>query len=161
MAPGPVQALDEEDMTLSQRRQLVQARRRSSGAGSGTAPQSLPSSFGVQPPMPSLNLANFNSHQPQPHSNAPSAQKREAMLASWRASMRNENSPMSQPPVADEGRRQAMLSERRQAEAMKTMAERVTKARDNAFDDMMRRGDMLDLHREAMRKMQGHANQNA
>ena len=54
-----------------------------------------------------------------------------------------------------------MLNERRQAEAVKTMQERATKARDDAFDDMMRRGDMLDLHKEAMRRMQGVANRNA
>jgi hypothetical protein len=30
--------------------------------------------------------------------------------------------------------------------------------RDSAFDERMRRGDMLDAHREAMRKMQAKAN---
>ena len=90
--------------------------------------------------------------------------KRETNLAKWRASLREDlagPATGAPRPTADEGRRSKMMNERRQTEAWKTMQERQAHARDAAFDTMMRRGDMQDLHREAMRRMQGEANRNA
>jgi ribosomal protein S21 len=63
--------------------------------------------------------------------------------------------------VADEGRRAAMLSEQRNREFREQMLEEERKARENAMDQMMRRGDMQDLHREHLRRMQAKANKAA
>ncbi|KAF2095043.1 hypothetical protein NA57DRAFT_44840 [Rhizodiscina lignyota] len=163
-----LQGLDEEDMTLAERRQLIQAHRRASG---GMPPTSAPQGAQSRPqsaqqPLGSVAVPNFDSHQPKRDASSMDASKREAMLASWRASMRNEFSATSTPtgaqrPAPDEGRRATLLNERKQAEMMKAMQERQANARDAAFDTAMRRGDMLDLHKEAMRKMQGQANRNA
>jgi hypothetical protein len=56
-------------------------------------------------------------------------------------------------------RQRSLLWQERQAEDQrKALEERMRNQRDSAFDERMRRGDMLDAHREAMRKMQAKAN---
>jgi len=131
--------IDQEDMTLAERRQLIQQQKQ-----------------GRQDTWP---LQNFDSHQPA-RGPALNDEKREIMLANWRQSVRQDLNA-AQPLLADEGRRAAMLNDRRQqqaAEQQKTMA---ANYRDSVFDSMMRRGDMLDLHKEAMRRMQASANRHA
>lgn len=169
-----LQGLEEEseDMTLAQRRQLIQARRASSSGNSGYSPptstrqRSYSQQYAASPQQQwGAPVATFDSHQPNRgvHSSMDDS-RRENNLAKWRASLReNIDGPSTgaQRPTADEGRRAKMLNERRQTEAWKTMQERQAHARDAAFDSMMRRGDMQDLHREAIRKMQGVANKNA
>lgn len=145
--------IDQENMTLAQRKQLIQSQQ----LQSQLAPvhQRRQGTW----PLAEQQMQGFDSHQPKRTSGMDQG-KREAMLATWRESMRNEMSPV-QPVVADEGRRAAMLNERRQKEMEKQQQAIAANHRDTVFDSMMRRGDMLDAHKEAMRRMQAAANKHA
>jgi hypothetical protein len=57
--------------------------------------------------------------------------------------------------------REALLNERRQKELERQQRESVQQQRASMMDSMMRSGQMLDAHREAMRKMQSNANKRA
>lgn len=142
------QMIDQENMTLAQRKQLIQNQ------------QLQPHQQQRQGTWPlAEHIQGFDSHQPKRTSGIDQS-KREAMLASWRESVRQEMAPV-QPVVADEGRRIAMINERKQKEMEKQQQVIAATYRDTVFDSMMRRGDMLDLHKEAMRRMQAAANKNA
>lgn len=137
--------IDQEDMTLAERRELIQRQNQERRQDTW--------------PLPQRQTFNFDSHQPA-RGPALNDERREMMLANWRQSVRHELNA-SQPLLADEGRRAAMLNDRRQqqvADQQRTMA---ANHRDSVFDSMMRRGDMLDLHKEAMRRMQASANRHA
>jgi len=141
------QLIDQENMTLAQRKQLIQNQQlQPQQRRQGTWPLAE-------------HVQGFDSHQPKRTSGIDQS-KREAMLATWRESVRQEIAPV-QPVVADEGRRIAMINDRKQKEMEKQQQAMAATYRDTVFDDMMRRGDMLDLHKEAMRRMQAAANKNA
>jgi hypothetical protein len=53
------------------------------------------------------------------------------------------------------------MQERRQKEAEKQQREQVKAQRASQMENMMRSGQMLDAHREAMRKMQARASKHA
>lgn len=82
--------------------------------------------------------------------------KRDAMLATWRNSMR----ASAQPRIADESHWRVMVSEHRQAQVAQQQQQMVANYRDNKLDAMMRRANGLDLHKAAMRKMQAGASRN-
>jgi len=86
--------------------------------------------------------------------------KREARLATWRESIRQEMAPQL-PVASEEDKRMAMIRERERLEMEKQQHAMAANVRDTMFDNMMRRGDMLDAHREALRRMQASANKNA
>jgi hypothetical protein len=140
------QLVDQENMTLAQRKQLIQNQQlQPQQRRQGTWPLAE-------------HTQGFDSHQPKRTSGIDQS-KREAMLATWRESVRQEIAPV-QPVVADEGRRTAMINDRKQKEMEKQQQAMAATYRDTVFDNMMRRGDMLDLHKEAMRRMQAAANKN-
>ena len=141
------QLVDQENMTLAQRKQLIQNQQlQPQQRRQGTWPLAE-------------HIQGFDSHQPKRTSGIDQS-KREATLATWRESVRQEIAPV-QPVVADEGRRIAMINDRKQKEMEKQQQVMAATYRDTVFDNMMRRGDMLDLHKEAMRRMQAAANKNA
>jgi hypothetical protein len=128
---------DDDTMSLSQRRSLIRQ-------------QSL-----IQAPVP------FDSHQPRRSYTAASPMAREQQLASFRASVQNELASAVPPRATIERQRSALWQEKQAEEQRKQMESRMRGVRDSAFDERMRRGDMLGAHREALRRMQRVASGNA
>ncbi|KAL8370285.1 hypothetical protein RB595_000594 [Gaeumannomyces hyphopodioides] len=108
----------------------------------------------------------FNSHQPQRDrsSHIQSAEARAVQMASFRNSVAADmraSAATTAKNAAQGGmmdlQRNAMLSQK-EAEGQRREAERLERERSGrAFDEMMRRSDMLDVHRDAMRRMQAAA----
>lgn len=135
--------IDDDNMSLSARRDLIR--------------QSSLQSMSAQQQAPII----YDSHQPRRLSSAPSPMVREQQLASWRASVQNEFQSAVQPRTTIERQRSSLWQERQAEELKKAMDAKRKAERDSAFDQRMRRGDMLDAHREALRKMQATANKYA
>lgn len=144
---SPVLPEDDENMPLSTRRNLIRQ--------SSMQQLSSPVVPVQQPPMP------YDSHQPRRQSSAPSHMAREQQLASWRASVQHDLHSTVVPKITVERQRSALWQERQAEEQRKAMDARMKGERDNAFDERMRRGDMLSAHRDALRKMQAGANRHA
>lgn len=188
---SPLITQDPDDLPLSQRKELMRQNSMLS-AHSATAnvrPNStmrISHATGPSPPAVSpvaAESSQFNSHQPQRRSTAPSPAHRDAQLASFRQSVAAE----LRAPAANSGRetplfststpflgtsgqrsasyevqqnidqqRYALLSQREQ-EAQRREFERQEKERnERTFEEMMRRGDLMDAHREALRRMQSN-----
>ncbi|PMD36682.1 hypothetical protein L207DRAFT_586381 [Hyaloscypha variabilis F] len=141
--PAPIP--DDDNISLSARRELIRQASLQK-LSSPVAPQYQ------QGPIP------FDSHQPRRQSFAPSPIVREQQLASWRASVQQDLQSGIVPKNVIERQRSLLWQERQAEDQRKTLEERMRNQRDSAFDERMRRGDMLDAHREAMRKMQAKAN---
>lgn len=133
---------DDDNISLSARRDLIRK----------SSLQQVSSPHISQGPIP------FDSHQPRRESGIPPAQLREQQLASWRASLQQDLHGGIKPKITIERQRSALWQERQAEDQRKALEERMRNQRDSAFDERMRRGDMLDAHREAMRKMQAKAN---
>ena len=132
---------DDEDMPLAQRRSLIQAQRNSSF------------------PAPQQSMV-FDSHQPKRTSTVDS-RKQAADLALWRDSMRSDMAQRA-PRIAEEDQaRTQMMTQRRHSQMKQEQQAAAAQHREGVFDNMMRRGDMLDLHREKLHKMQANANRHA
>ncbi|KAI0007795.1 hypothetical protein F4779DRAFT_486386 [Xylariaceae sp. FL0662B] len=183
-SPPPLASQDADDIPLSKRRELMRQSSSSMHPGhTSMAYASSPSAPSpVQLPSVGADTTPFNSHQPQRRSTAAPQVQREAQLASFRqsvavdlragASREKITSPTPTPTPtptnhhlrggsrADVQRtidhqRSLMLSQR-DHEAQRREHERCEKARaDRAFEERMRSGELLDAHREAMRKLQG------
>lgn len=125
-------ALDEDNIPLSQRKSILQQQQLSQ-------PPSRAS-----PPL-----------QPQRSSSA--SNSREATLSVWRSSLRADL-PAQQAVQEIEARRSEMLSEKRRASTNQQWAAIEAERRESGIDRGMRRGDLQDKHREAMRRMQAGAN---
>jgi hypothetical protein len=133
--------LDDDNMTLSQRRTLMRESSLSS------LPQNVPS--------------DFDSHQPLRQSVLPPAVVREQRLANWRASVQQDLGNKQMPKQLIERQRSHLWAERQQLEQRKLMESRMKGQRDSAFDERMRKGDFLEAHRDALRRMQATASRNA
>jgi hypothetical protein len=108
-----------------------------------------------QPP-----IATFDSHQPLRESSGVSREKREDLLNGWRESLRQERKPqasVAQASIGEEARRARMISEKRQREFMDEQEKLAKATRDNNLDHMMRNGNMIDAHKQALRNMQAAA----
>ncbi|KAI1828299.1 hypothetical protein F4861DRAFT_176316 [Xylaria intraflava] len=127
--------------------------------------------------------SNFDSHQPDRRSTIPSQAERDARLSHFRQSVAaglrggtpvvglGRETPLilsaSSPSLlrnTDVDRsieqQRALLITQREQEAQKRESERWGKERnERAFEEMMRRGDLMDAHREALRRMQGEVKQ--
>jgi hypothetical protein len=134
--------LDDDDMLLSERRNMIRQ----------ASLQQLTSASMQQPPTP------FDSHQPRRQSSVPGPIQREYQLASWRESVQQDLQSTAKPTRAIERRRSTLWLEKRAEEEKKALEQKKKEGRDSAFDQRMRRGDLLELHREALRKMQAAAN---
>jgi hypothetical protein len=140
---------DPENLTLAQRKQMMHQKpplasqqwRQSNWAIGG-------------------QMQGFDSHQPRRYSGGNDPTRREVMLANWRESMRHDG-PQVQNTTSDESRRMALINERRQKELEKQQQEMAAQQRESVMGNMMRSNQMLDAHREAMRRMQAKANRNA
>lgn len=169
--PSPGETLFEQDeqmdMTLAHRRQLLRQ--------APTSPLQQ-----QQPPLVSPRRAppstaqkwqkkgwagqgvapGFDSHQPQRTPSSQSNRKREDLFADWRENIRDVTPPQTAAYVAEQ-QRAALMNERRQKEIERQQREAVQQQRASMMENMMRSGQMLDAHREAMRKMQANANKRA
>ncbi|KAL2074668.1 hypothetical protein VTL71DRAFT_8447 [Oculimacula yallundae] len=134
---------DDDNMSMSARRELIR--------------QSSLIQAGQVSSQPLL----YDSHQPKRQSSAPQPMAREQQLASWRASVQQDLKSTAMPRNTIERSRSALWQERQAEEQKRMMDERMKGERNNKFDERMRRGDMLDAHREALRKMQAAANKRA
>ncbi|KAI9892335.1 MAG: hypothetical protein M1814_001536 [Vezdaea aestivalis] len=169
--------LDTDDIPLSQRKELIRATSQSFGYNprhSLSPSQHLhqqyqqplinTAGFGSQAHIAPLDVA-FKSHQPKRDSNGagnvPSAERRESLLASWRESVRADLAGQVQPAVAVDSRREEMLMQRQASLMAAKVKEQERGLRDQVFDERMKRADVMELHREHIRKMQAAANPNA
>lgn len=71
--------------------------------------------------------------------------------------MRDVTPPQTAAFTAEQ-QRQALLNDRRQKELERQQREVKQQQRASQMDSMMRSGQMLDAHREVLRKMQADAN---
>ncbi|KAI9714865.1 MAG: hypothetical protein M1820_000154 [Bogoriella megaspora] len=133
---------DDDDMPLSQRRSMIQAQRNSPGGNL------IRQSTG------------FDSHQPRRTSGI-DTKKQSANLALWRESVRADMASKTPKIYEEENARNHMMMQRRESQMKLEHQAAAAQHRESAMDNMMRRGDMLELHREKMRKMQATANRNA
>ncbi|KAI9687561.1 MAG: hypothetical protein M1822_002171 [Bathelium mastoideum] len=134
-------AQDEDDIPLSQRKSMIQAQRKSSA--------------------PALQQSTvYDSHQPKRASTV-DARKQAANLALWRDSIRSDMAQKVPRIAEEEEARTHMIMQRQNSQLKQEQQAAAAQHRESMFDDMMRRGNMLDLHREKMRKMQAKANRHA
>ncbi|KZZ97602.1 hypothetical protein AAL_03566 [Moelleriella libera RCEF 2490] len=171
---------DADDVPLNQRKEMIRQSSIMSLARS-------PSQMSMVPSRPlassesSESLA-FNSHQPKRVSTVATFAAREAQLASFRHSVQHDlrsgtpiivgtgrETPFGPSTLLGSGGREAeiqrniemqrhVLMGQKEAEAQrKEMQKRERDFADRAFDERMRNGDMLEAHREALRKMQKSA----
>ena len=168
--PSPGQTLlaqsEQDDMTLAQRRQLLKQ-----GPTSPLEHQRPMLSPRRPPPSTAQKwqkkgwagqsvAPGFDSHQPQRTPSSQSNRKREDLYADWRENIRDVTPPQTAAYIAEQ-QRAALLNDRRQKELERQQREAVQQQRASMMDNMMRSGQMLDAHREAMRKMQANANKRA
>ena len=81
------------------------------------------------------------------------------MLADWRTSIRQDINLVETPEQTMAQRRADMLAQRAMLKRSESQQSYVQATREGAMDQMMRRGDMQDAHRAALRKMQAQANE--
>jgi hypothetical protein len=179
MYAAALDVADADDVPLNQRKELI----RQGSLMSLTHSQSQSGMSGIRPSSGFESSENvvFNSHQPNRTSTLPTFAAREAQLASFRQSVQHElrsGTPVILSPGRETifgsstllgGGREAevqrniemqrnVLMGQKEAEAQRREMQRREKEYvDRAFDERMRNGDMLGLHREAMRKMQKEA----
>jgi hypothetical protein len=169
--------VDVDDLPLNQRKELM---RQSSLNPSTSTPSLQRLSGGSNGNVFNNPEALTNSHQPKRVSTLPNSVVREAALANFRQSVQHELRAGT-PVISNSGREtpftpQSLLGSRevevqrnvdmsrnillsqKQAEAQRRETQQRQKEwADKAFDERMRNGDLLDVHREAMRKLQKHA----
>jgi hypothetical protein len=159
---------DKEEISLAQRRQILQNHQSSAPI---LQQQTSSASPRRTPPSTSQKWQNkswatkgappgFDSHQPKRMSSSQSDKKREELYAGWRDNIRDVTPPQTQAHLVEQ-QRAALLNERRQKELVKQQRESIQQQRASMLDSMMRSGHMMDAHREAMRKMQANASRNA
>jgi hypothetical protein len=155
--------VEQDNMTLAQRRQLLQQGVVPANPAQPPPAKRAPPSAGQKWQKKGWAgqgaAPGFNSHQPQ-RSNSQSDAKREELYAGWRESIQGVAAPPSATWIAEQ-QRAALLAERQQKEAERRQREVVAQQRASVLDNAMRSGHMLDAHREAMRKMQANANKRA
>lgn len=166
-------AMDADDLPLSQRKEFM--RQSSMMSLTGPSPSTHRLSVGSE------SQPNFDSHQPKRVSTLPTQADRDARLASFRSSVAQDlrsGTPIlpasgretpfqsTHSLLAGAGGREAevqrniemqrtiMMGQREAEGQQKEIARRQKEMADRAFDERMRSGDLLEAHREAMRKMQ-------
>ncbi|PSN70909.1 hypothetical protein BS50DRAFT_269596 [Corynespora cassiicola Philippines] len=145
---------EHENLTLAQRRRMLQHQKPPSA--------SQPWQQGNR-----VQLQGFDSHQPRRTSGTGPGedQRREALLAGWREAIQKDASgPPAEMAMATadvEARRAAIMNETRQKEVEREMRDKEAHRRETLMGNMMRSEQMMDAHREAMRRMQAAANKKA
>ena len=153
---SPVDDNEEADsMSLRERKQIIQERQRL--LLSSQQPQAQVSSHWLD--------QHFDSHQPKRHSDI-DPRRRDAMLAQWRQSLRQDHVPSHSPQrrqshstlLGHQDARRLEQSRTQQQSGGRQTPREHTNAMPSLDDERMRQADMLHHHRNAMRKMQAVAN---
>lgn len=147
-------ALDQDDIPLSQRKSYLQQQQQSSQYSSR---HSLLQQSSQQPGRATpAQYATLSSH-PNRSSSGPSP--RESTLFAWRSSLKVD-SPEQEAVQEIEACRSEMLSEKRRASNSQQFSALVEAGRRESglMDRGMKRSDLQEKHREAMRRMQAGAN---
>ena len=126
-----------ENLTLAQRRSLLQGQPRHSSR-SNLIPRTS---------------ATYLTHQPPSGPSAP-GENTESMVSAWRTSLRNDSSANVLSQQQMDARRDELLNQKRRASAGAQAAGAERSSRESQRDWGLRRGDMMERHKEAMRKMQ-------
>ena len=146
-----------DDIPLSRRKSLLQqqqlpAQQQRTTSGNSNAyytPATTPQNLTRNPSR--ISLGQVCPSEPPKLDNAVSA---------WRASLALD--PSNTTTIAQnteiEQRRMELLAEKRRTRDSQLKEEMAMDQRRNVVDQQMRRGSMMDAHREAMRKMQGEVN---
>ena len=102
-------------------------------------------------------LGSYESRQPSKRDSRYDAQKREQLLADWRISQQAGMSKTILPKESVNARMAQMMLDKEHKRLMEDEQRAVHQQKQLQIDQVMRRPDMQDLHREAMRKMQAGA----
>ena len=102
-------------------------------------------------------LGSYESRQPSKREHKNEAHRREQLLAEWRMSQQQGAHINVVPKDAVNSRRAQMLQDKEHKKLMEDQERAVQLQKQSQIDQVMRRPDMQDLHREAMRKMQANA----
>ncbi|EEH36879.2 hypothetical protein PAAG_07297 [Paracoccidioides lutzii Pb01] len=98
------------------------------------------------------NSQHYQSHAPDP------LLVREAKLARWRESLKEEIAKEHVPEAAVETQRANLMKERRRDQLGRQQAARRASYRDSVLEMAMRNGNLQEMHKEALRRMQATAN---
>jgi hypothetical protein len=141
---------DGDDMPLAQRRALLRQQSISPVNMPAKAEDSGRSTVDVNPAPARLSRDSRGI--------APSKSMK---MAAWRESLQEDLS-RSQTPLDDvHAARQGMIDQQRRAQIANTQRVLASENLNNSIAERMRRGEMQDVHREAMRRMQATANRKA
>ena len=161
--------LDEDDnIPLSQRRSMLQQQQSLSRSSSGnTAPYkssrtSLNSNnpFGQTAHLSTASNLQLNTNPPHAtRPQLPAASSSNAAISNWRASLAQLPTSEVQQQQELELRRREILAEKKAVRNSRALEERAKVQRESVLGREMRRGSMMDAHREAMRKMQAGVNE--
>lgn len=159
-----------EDITLSTRKSILQQQNPShsslalqqqqhpSRSSLTLQQQQNPSrsSLALQPSNPSSSSTSLQQqHQQNPTRSV--SNPRESTLSAWRSSLRADLPAHQAAQHEIDVRRSEMIHEKRRASTSQQWAQLESGRRESGMDKGMRRGDLLDKHREAMRRMQSEA----
>lgn len=168
---------DEDSMPLAQRRSMLQRhssrtsliqRTLSSGA---VTPAAAGSRMSLVPQTTATFIDNNPYHQQQqptppiansnpPHVSRPHQSQDPTAITSWRASLAQlPYTAEQQQSVEMERRRLQLMAEKHAQKRTKAVEAGQKEQRDSVLGREMRRGSMLDAHRQAMRRMQGQVNE--
>lgn len=152
--PSQNAALDQDDIPLSQRKSYLQQQQQFSKHPSR---HSLLQQSSQQPGRATPTQYAILSSHPNRSSSGPSP--RESTLSAWRSSLKVD-SPDQEVVQEIEARRSEMLSEKRRASNSQQLSALVDAGRRESglMDRGMKRSDLQEKHREAMRRMQAGAN---
>ena len=160
---------DEADnISLSQRKSMLQQQQAQPQGSSGTTTSYIASRASLNPNNPygqtarlsaasNLQLNSNPPHAARPH--LPAATSSAAAISNWRASLAQLPTSDVQQQQELELRRRELLAEKKAVRHSRAMEERSREQQDSVLGREMRRGSMMDAHREAMRKMQASVNE--
>lgn len=156
--------LDEDDtVSLAQRKSILQQQQQqqhhhhNQPRRTSQTPQLYPS--GTTTPQTFTRSSSRQSLNPYaPPRCTATLSPRDSSISSWHASLQPSRQATTQQQELD-ARRGDLLAEKRRASNSQQQAQLAQERRTSALDRGMRSGSMLDAHREAMRRMQGAANE--
>lgn len=162
---------DDDNIPLSQRKSILQQSQQQqvpSRNSSGTTTPYTANRTSLKPNNPygqsarlstasNLQLNTNPPHTARPH--LPASSPGDAAISNWRASLAQLPTSEVQQQQELELRRRELLAEKQAVRHSRAMDERSREQRESVLGREMRRGSMMDAHREAMRKMQASVNE--
>jgi len=154
---SPARISEDENMTLAQRRSLMQLNHSNQNSPTPTSPGTPTHTAGTHKNRPSIySTLAYDSHQPARQSSTTSIQQ-SARLNQWRQTLQADVQAKQPPRVVESTARQNMMDGRRQSELRHARKKEEEGRRQSAIDEAMRRGQLDGAHRDAMRRMQAKA----